>query len=240
MLVPLLFLAVLIAGIMVLLALVPLSGVMLLHAGFMIIAWGVFVPFGVIIARYFKITRQQDFPAHLDNGFWWNWHRGLQYVGAVLSTIGFVAMVSMVGFKLDSTHTQIGMIVVVIGWLQLLSGWFRGSKGGPTEPTMRGDHYDMSFRRHVFQWLHKSLGWSVLALAFSAIWTGMSLMGFPNIAFVLLSAAAGVFVIAAVILQQQGRQVSTYRAIWGVEEPTKESADQGAADQSVAVTPPST
>ena len=234
--VPLLLLAVLTAGIFTLFALVPLSGIMLLHAGLMVVAWGVLVPLGVIIARYFKITRQQDFPAHLDNGFWWNWHRGLQYTGVILSTLGFAAMASTVGLKLDTTHTQIGMAVVVIGWLQLLSGWFRGSKGGPTEPTMRGDHYDMTPRRHVFQWLHKSLGWSVMALAFSAIWTGMSLMGLPDVAFALLVGNAAVFMIAAVIFQKQGRQVSTYRAIWGVEEPAKTEL----AHQSVAVTPPST
>jgi hypothetical protein len=235
MLVPVALVVLLMLGIVLLLAQVPLTGVMLFHAGAMIIAWGIFVPMGVILARYFKITRQQDFPAHLDNGFWWNWHRGLQYTGVVLSTLGFFAMVSLVGFKADSNHTLMGLVVVIIGWLQVLSGWFRGSKGGPTEPTMRGDHYDMTLRRHIFQGVHKTLGWSVLALAFSTIWTGMDMMGFPTIGFILLCGGASVFVLTAIIFQRQGRKVSTYRAIWGKEEPARDNSHQ-----SVAVTPPST
>ena len=109
------------------LSLEGLSGLFLLHAGLMLIAWCLCIPVGVLIARYFKVTRQQNFPAELDNHFWWNWHRGLQYLGVALSTFGFWAMVVLNGFGTETLHSKIGIVIVILGWCQLISGWARGS-----------------------------------------------------------------------------------------------------------------
>jgi hypothetical protein len=209
------------AAILAVLSACGLSGLMLLHAGAMIIAWGVLVPCGVLIARYFKVTRQQDFPRQLDNQFWWNWHRLLQYAGAALSTAGFFAMVGMAGVSLTTGHAQLGLAVVLIGWVQVLSGLLRGSKGGPTEAQMRGDHYDMTLRRRIFEHVHKGLGWAVLPLAVAAMLTGLALVGLPDIVSLAVVALIAAFLAMAWRFQRQGRRVATYLAIWGTPEPRK-------------------
>lgn len=40
----------------------------------MVVAWGVLLPLGILIARFFKVTPRQRWPAELDNKFWWYSH----------------------------------------------------------------------------------------------------------------------------------------------------------------------
>lgn len=79
----------------------------------------------------------------------------------------------LVGGRSDVTgfHAVLGWAVVVALALQVLSGWFRGSKGGPSDNQMRGDHYDMNPRRRVFEAFHKVTGFSlVVAAAITILW----------------------------------------------------------------------
>lgn len=200
-----------------------LSGLLLLHAGAMFTAWGLLIPAGTLVARYFKITPQQDFPRELDNQFWWNWHRVLQMAGVCISTVGFAAITISNGFNLTTNHNVLGFCVFMFGWCQILSGIFRGSKGGPTEVDMRGDHFDMTLYRRSFELVHKSLGWFSLALGCVAIFTGLDLAGMP----LWVSLAAGTmlagFLAMGIFFECQGRHVSTYLAIWGIPEPAPDS-----------------
>jgi hypothetical protein len=211
-----------------------LYGLMLFHAGAMLVAWAVLVPSGVLLARYFKITRQQDFPRQLDNRFWWNWHRALQYAGVTLSTAGFFAMVNLASLSLETTHARFGLAVVMIGWIQVLSGLLRGSKGGPTEPELRGDHYDMTPRRRAFEYLHKYLGWIMLPLALIAALTGMTLVAMSLVAQMAVAALFLLFAGLAVHFQRQRRHVSTYVAIWGVEEPLRNTKGETLENKAIS------
>lgn len=202
-----------------LLAHAGLSGLYLLHAGLMLTAWCLIVPLGVLIARYFKVTRQQDFPAELDNNFWWNWHRALQYLGVAISTVGYGAMVALNGLAAGSLHSRIGLVIVVLGWCQLISAWARGSKGGPTDTQMRGDHYDMTPRRRAFEIFHKSIGWLAVIGAVSAAATGIELAGLPGYWQAALAVLVFGYLLAAWLFHVQRRHVSTYLAIWGRAEP---------------------
>lgn len=208
-----------------------LSGLFLLHAGLMLTAWCLCIPFGVLIARYFKVTRQQDFPAQLDNNYWWNWHRGLQYIGVALSTLGFGAMVALNGFGLETLHSKIGIVIVILGWCQLLSAWVRGSKGGPTDTQMRGDHFDMTPRRYAFEIFHKSSGWMAVLGAIAAAVTGIELGGLSVYWHVGLAVLTLGYLLGARHFHAQHRHVSTYLAIWGKMGP-EETATLSDAAQS--------
>jgi hypothetical protein len=200
-----------------------LSGALLLHAGLMITAWAAVLPAGAIVARWMKVTPGQDFPRVLDNKSWWHWHRALQYAGVAMSTLGFAAIVQVSGGSFATTHGRIGLAVVLLGWAQVIAGWLRGSKGGPTDrgadpakpDTWRGDHFDMTPRRRLFEAIHKAGGWIAIALSVAAIMTGAALFGGPDWLLLLTCCAWLAALVAAARFVRHRRHVDTYVAIWG-------------------------
>lgn len=190
----------------------------------MVAAWLVLLPAGVLIARFFKVTRSQDWPNTLDNQFWWRCHRVLNYAGVLLATIGFFWIVSVYdGLSLATWHGRLGLLTLVLAWLQVASGLLRGSKGGPTDTgadpadprTWRGDHYDMTRRRRIFEAWHKSAGYLALALAVPSVWLGLRLVGAGLWLQALPWLAALVFLVLFRRFTRQGRWVDTHEAIWG-------------------------
>jgi hypothetical protein len=200
-----------------------LGGAHLLHGACMILAWGGMLPAGAIVARWWKVTPGQDFPRLRDNPLWWNWHRALQYGGIAVATAGLVAILLETGGRFAHAHAWIGAAAMLLGWAQVIGAQFRGSKGGPTDPaadpadpaTWRGDHFDMTPRRRVFEALHKTGGWLTLALAALALGTGVALIGTPDWLLALLGLAWMAALFAALDLARQRRHVDTYVAIWG-------------------------
>ena len=194
----------------------------LLHMALMLSAWGVIFPVGALLARFFKVTREQDFPRDVDNQFWWNWHQGLQYGGTLLATTATYLMWQKTGWG-TSGHALLGTALVSLAWLQVISGWLRGSKGGPTEAAMAGDHFDMTPRRKAFEHWHKTAGWIALLLALLAIGSGLHLVGQSIAVYCGLPLFIGlIYAILFARFSKQGRRVDTYVAIWGHTAPTKE------------------
>jgi hypothetical protein len=194
----------------------------LIHAGLMILAWLVLLPSGAMVARFCKVTVHQDWPRVLDNQLWWWLHRILQYAGVACALAAFlVAYRTTGGVNLGLLHTQLGLVVLAIAIGQIISTWFRGSKGGLTSTgadekrpeTWRGDHYDMTPRRRIFEAWHKAFGW--LSLALIAIALGLRLLGWPAelcaVAALVTLLQAGAFV----VLARHSRRISTYQALWG-------------------------
>ena len=185
------------------------------HASLMLVAWGLMLPVGVLLARFFKVTPEQDFPKIRDNQFWWNWHRGLQYGGLILASFSTGLMWQKTGLG-ESTHAQLGLALIGLAWLQAVSSWVRGSKGGPTEKQLRGDHYDMTARRLVFESWHKTFGWTCLVAALLVIGSGFYQVGAPSTLYIGIPAVlALVFTIVFSSLTKQKRWIDTYKAIWG-------------------------
>lgn len=190
------------------------------HARLMVLAWGVCLPLGVLVARYLKVTPHQDWPRVLDNKFWWHGHRALQYTGVLAMSIGLglvwrasdAPVISVTGL-----HRWLGWMVLVLGWSQMLGGILRGSKGGPTAPQMAGDHYDMSRWRVVFEHLHKTLGWVALILAVAVIVLGLITADAPRWMLGALLAWWAVLLAGAAWLQARGCCIDTYQAIWGTD-----------------------
>jgi hypothetical protein len=194
------------------------------HGRLMVLAWVILLPLGVLIARFFKITPRQAWPAALDNKFWWHCHRWLQYGGIALMTAAAVLAILHANLANSPApvHGVIGFVVIGLGWLQIVGGWLRGSKGGPkggpggtATAEVRGDHYDMTPRRIVFEYLHKVGGYLVIGLATVDVVLG--LRAAHALAWITgLIVAAWLGGIATFVwLQRTGHCIDTYQAIWG-------------------------
>lgn len=206
-----------------------------LHGTMMTVAWLFFLPAGVLIARFFKVTRRQDWPSELDNQFWWNSHRWLNYSGIGLATFGFIIIWrTLEEIQLSGWHGRLGLFTLVLGWLQIISAWFRGSTGGPMEKgaipsdpsTWRGDHFDMTPRRRIFEAWHKQAGYLALASAVPAAWLGLRMMDVPIWLEALPWLVAVAFVVLFCVFARKGRWIDTHEAIWGAGMAPSSQRDQ--------------
>lgn len=197
------------------------SGVEAWHGRLMFIGWVVLIPLAVLIARYFKVTARQRFPERLDNPFWWRSHLVLQSVGiaSTVLAIGLMYFDLRDGIRLESLHRHLGWAAVALAALQILSGIFRGTKGGPTSPakdgSLRGDHFDMSVRRRIFEYFHKSVGYLTVIVANLAVLTGLWRANAPRWMWFCFALCWIVLIAAAVYFQRRNMAVDTYQAIWG-------------------------
>lgn len=187
------------------------------HARSMVLAWGVLLPLGVLAARYFKVTPRQRWPEQLDNQAWWHAHRGLQWAGVLVMTLGAALAWGQGGApgRAAQWHAGAGWALVALGWLQAIGGLVRGSKGGPRDDALRGDHYDMTTHRVWFERLHKALGWTALVAAVAVTALGLAVADAPRWMALALAAWWLALALAAWRWQRQGRCVDTYQAIWG-------------------------
>lgn len=190
------------------------------HARLMVLAWVVLAPLAVLGARYLKILPGQDWPRVADSQLWWRLHWGTQLAVFLLSLGGLALVLWWTGqFRLASAHACLGTGVLLLMLFQLGSGLLRGSKGGPSERnrggSMRGDHYDMTLRRRLFEWLHKSVGYLTLLLAACAVFAGLWQVNAPRWMAVVIVLWYGVLLVLNVSLQRAGWAADTYEAIWG-------------------------
>ncbi|WP_299738928.1 cytochrome b561 domain-containing protein [uncultured Roseobacter sp.] len=190
------------------------------HARVMVLAWGVLVPLGIFIARYFKITPRQDWPRTLDSHFWWNTHRICQYTATLLMVVGLGLILSAPPLTIKAgPHAFLGWAALALAVVQVCGGILRGTKGGPTAPapdgSLHGDHYDMTPRRLAFEYVHKAAGYAALALSVAAVLTGLWQANAPNWMWLCLSIWWSGLLAASFILQNRGMAVDTYQAIWG-------------------------
>ena len=187
------------------------------HARVMVAAWAILLPLGVMAARYFKVTPQQDWPRQVDNRAWWQAHRWFQYGGFALMAVGVVLSWNR-GVQASAAaqwHGYLGWSIVALGGLQIVSAWARGSKGGPTEATMRGDHYDMTPHRLRFEAVHKMGGWLAVVLAVVTVGLGLIAADAPRWMVLVLAVWWLLMGFATLRLERAGRCIDTYQAIWG-------------------------
>ena len=196
---------------------------MVWHVGLMLPAWGILLPAGALVARYGKVTRGQDYPNEVDNLFWWDWHRVFQYAGVAASSAALFIIVRETRDGFATWHGRLGMAVMAVGWLQVLSAFARGSRGGPyegdtspaQEAAWRGDHYDMTPRRVLFEAWHKRAGWFVLAAAGVTILLGLDLFGADDWLIATVGVLQATVLVGVVDGHVRRRWVDTYAALWG-------------------------
>lgn len=188
------------------------------HARVMVLSWGILLPLGILIARFYKVTPAQKWPQELDNKWWWHVHRRSQISGVVLMTVGaalaWQGAVNL-GSHSASLHRMMGWALCAMGWGQLLLGVYRGTKGGPTDTHMRGDHYDMTPWRLWFERWHKAMGWIAVLCALPTIALGLIAADAPRWMAAVLASWWLLLALWFVRLQAAGRCMDTYQAIWG-------------------------
>ncbi len=187
------------------------------HGRIMVLCWGVLLPLGVLAARFFKVMPSQNWPTALDNKTWWKAHLHGQSAAILLACVG-VALIwnsASGATSLARWHGYMGWAVMTLGVLQAAAGFARGSKGGPLEPVIRGDHYDMTKRRNIFEHAHKSLGYAALLLALSTVFMGLVVADAPRWMLLAISLWYSALIAGFIWLQKRGRCIDTYQAIWG-------------------------
>ena len=187
------------------------------HGRLMVLSWGLMLPLGVLVARFFKIMPGQDWPRVLDNKLWWKAHLHGQSWALALALVGLGLVWGRAGAATTGAqvHGLLGWTVMGLGLLQGLAGFARGSKGGPTAAALRGDHYDMTRWRKGFERVHKTLGYLVVLLACASVGWGLMVADAPR--WMALGLGLWWLLLMAVFvrLQTQGRCIDTYQAIWG-------------------------
>ncbi|XP_020675938.1 cytochrome b561 and DOMON domain-containing protein At3g61750, partial [Dendrobium catenatum] len=81
------------------------------HGILNIIGWGVILPIGAIVARYFRTS----------DPLWFYLHSAVQFIGFILGLAGVVAGVALY-HKLHasvSSHRALGIVILVLGILQV-------------------------------------------------------------------------------------------------------------------------
>lgn len=93
-------------------------------------------------------------------------HRILQTVGLVLATAGFfIAVVNFDSLPSGDAHKRLGIVTMVLGWVQPLNALVR------PHPPEAGER--PSVLRCAWQFLHRGLGWAAVSLAVSTIIRGI-------------------------------------------------------------------
>ena len=198
------------------------------HGRLMVVAWIVLAPLSILIARFYKVTTKQDWPRELDNPFWFVTHRRLGYAVGVLMTIALGLVWWSHGFMFHgaSLHALGGWALLLLGAAQIAGSTLRGTHGGPVHPFTRkpvppehwhGDHYSMTRRRIVFEYMHKALGYALMPLIGTATLSGLWVVDAPRWMWIAAFGICLGFVCAFLRLQRQDRCIDTYQAIWGVD-----------------------
>jgi hypothetical protein len=194
------------------------------HARTMVAAWAVLVPLGILSARYLKVTPGQDWPRELDNRTWWTLHRMFHYPAGLLMLVGLVLAIVRPDVIASLTgqawvHRGLGWILLGLACVQFLSAVLRGTKGGPTssaaDGSLRGDHFDMTPRRIIFEWVHKTSGRLALVLTVPVILSGLWQLNAPHWMWLVIALWWGVLSLVAAVLELRFGTHDTYQAIWG-------------------------
>ncbi|CAO2818936.1 unnamed protein product [Amaranthus hypochondriacus] len=131
----------------------PYTGIRRTHGALNMIGWGILMPIGAIVARYF---RQWD-------PIWFYSHATIQIFAFLFGLVGFILGFVVEGFiKAEVTHHKnIGILILILGCLQVMAVLIRPKKG--------------SKPRKYWNWYHHNAGRIMIILAISNIFYGIRL-----------------------------------------------------------------
>lgn len=204
-----------------------------IHAIWMVAIWLVLVPFCITIMRFHK-------PAPSEKGIrrdvslwrreWWFFsvHKFGLFTAMFLAVAGTgIALIASKGFS-GSVHAWFGLLTVVLGVAQIISSQARGTRGGkyrdgadPENPeTWRGDQYDHTPKRRMFEAVHRTCGYFTFFFAFGAVGSGLMQYNMPLLTIVFVLLVLGWMCIWAVY-DFKGRAFDGYRVAhgYGLEHP---------------------
>ena len=203
------------------------------HAILMFTVWLVLVPICITIMRFHKPPPSEKGiirDVHLLHREWWFFsvHR-LDLILAVVMAVGGAAVAMFVsgGFR-GSVHAWFGILTIVMGVGQIISSQLRGTRGGkyrvgadPNNPdTWRGDQYDHTPKRRLFEAYHKTAGYFTVVVAVGAVGSGLMRYHMPwlTVAFGLVFLIG---LVAWIVYDYKGKAYDGYRVAhgYGLEHP---------------------
>lgn len=159
---------------------------MKIHAVLMFLAWGIFVPSGLFIGRFFK----RGYPKKMikSKPIWFQFHRLLMVLSVILTIIGIILIfVNREGWSesaAENGHAFAGIIVFAFGLMNPIIAMFR------PDPD--------SENRKYFNVCHHSIGYLAQVGAVVAIFLGFDLAVY-DLAFVSTQIYAALIVLSAII-----------------------------------------
>jgi hypothetical protein len=148
-----------------------------LHGILMYLAWGILLPFGALIGRYFKF--QKTWPA------WFAVHLICQIGGTLLTGAGFI-MIFLVSTQPSFPHGVIGIVLTFTLFQQFLSGFIRPwiPKENPSLPFTNKESFKYKWRQC---WLlyHRVSGIITVGLGFIQVTLGVFLLGAPLVVWIV-------------------------------------------------------
>jgi len=203
------------------------------HAILMFSIWMVLVPLCITIIRFGKpkptLEGVQVKVSPFNKQWWWfTIHKYGLYFAVLMSLAGmFVALIVSQGIS-GSVHSILGLLTILMGCLQAISGMLRGTHGGkyyytadPDDPeTWKGDHYSRTTRRCIFEAYHKTSGYFAMMFAIGAVGSGLMQYPMPMLA-ALMFILPFAFLAAWVYLHYKEHDYDGYRAVhgYGMEHP---------------------
>jgi len=131
------------------------------HGWLMFVAWGVFVPAGVLSARWLK---------GLKPGLWLKLHQAFNALAMLLMIIGLAIIINKTedeGLEhFHQTHTVTGIVAIALAVLQPLNGFLRPPK--PEDPSEMA-----STPRRVWEVSHRVVGVTAEVLAVITLFSGV-------------------------------------------------------------------
>lgn len=112
------------------------GGAVLAHGALMSVAWGLVIPIGATVPRFWR-------PALLQEDRWLAVHRGLQLFGAALTAAGFGVIVMITPAHLhfaEHPHRSVGLVVSALLLLQLVLGFGRPARPAEGRTVWRATH----------------------------------------------------------------------------------------------------
>lgn len=190
------------------------------HGRLMVLAWSFLFPVGILSARFFKIWFGQKWPLETDSQIWWRTHLTTQYLGGIAVVLAMYLIWRPWGETVAANvHRVLGWVVVFSCLMQFIAGWLRGTHGGPQRAAMgeefEGDHYLMTPRRRVFEYMHKIVGYMALLAAVLVTLTGLWISNGPRWMWIVIIAWWVVLAVLFTLLQKRGWAIDTYQAIFG-------------------------
>eukprot|EP00479_Gromia_sphaerica_P011361 TRINITY_DN5575_c0_g1_i1.p1 TRINITY_DN5575_c0_g1~~TRINITY_DN5575_c0_g1_i1.p1 ORF type:complete len:295 (-),score=53.07 TRINITY_DN5575_c0_g1_i1:430-1314(-) len=136
-----------------------------IHQIFMAIAWGVFVPFSLVVARFFKPYKPM----------WFYIHRLLNTLAILLTIAAFFMGIAVFGDHTQTAHMAIGIVVFILALQQPLNAFFRPSKRD-----------GMTRARHRWEFLHFWGGRICVALGLANVAIGMTITALISTVYIYI------------------------------------------------------
>jgi len=197
------------------------------HALLMFGIWFVLIPAALLFIRFGKPKpTTYGIPLGISRFdrrlLWWTLHYSLLYLAIALSIAGALIAIWLSGGFSGTLHAWFGSGTILLGTLQIISAWFRGSHGGKhgaeSDPqdrsTWSGDHFDMTAKRRWFEVYHKTAGYIVIVMAVGTAASGLWQFWMPGIAIAFILVMIVVLILATA-LQAYGLNVDTYQSVYG-------------------------